>query len=216
MNRRNMRTKSLVNPVKHTMQKLMINPVYDNFALENDDCSRMNDMFIKLSNYIDSIKILFYEYSLGNISIVESILTRQTYETISVEFTKLSVNEEKYPKYEKLRKNYVYAISGLYQSLLQNLNLTELSNRLNSAIDRASILDDPEKLKEYINKFKSYIFPDTSIKIISVKIKPEYLEYINLYGYPSSNIFEPDKLGEIILRLKNTDIMNDNYFFCKK
>jgi hypothetical protein len=203
MDRRNLRTKSLVNPVKLISQKLMVNPVYDSFPLENNDCSKILDMFIKLSNYIDSIKMLFYEYSLGNISIVESILTRQTYETISIEFIKLAVNEEKYPKYEKLRKNYVYAISGLYQSLLQNLNLKELSNRLNSAIDRASILDDPEKLKEYINKFKSYIFPDTSVKIISAKIKPEYLEYINLYGYPSSNVFEPDKLGEIILRLKN-------------
>ncbi len=64
MDRRNFRTKSLVNPVKFTSQKLMVNPVYDSFPLENNDCSRILDMFIKLSNYIDSIKMLFYEYSL--------------------------------------------------------------------------------------------------------------------------------------------------------
>jgi hypothetical protein len=205
MDRRNIRSKSLVNPVKSTIQKAIVNPVYDNFTSVNNDSSKILDMFVKLSNYIESIKMLFYEYSLGNISMVESILTRKTYESISVEFTKLSVNEEKYPKYEKLRKNYVYAISGLYQSLLQNLNLNECSNRLNSALNKASILDDPEKLKEYINKFKSSIFPDTSVQIISAKIKPEYLEYIKLYGYPSSNVFDPDKLGQIILSLHETN-----------
>jgi hypothetical protein len=205
MDRRNIRSKSLVNPVKSTIQKAIVNPVYDNFTSVNNDSSKILDMFVKLSNYIESIKMLFYEYSLGNISMVESILTRKTYESISVELTKLSVNEEKYPKYEKLRKNYVYAISGLYQSLLQNLNLNECSNRLNSALNKASILDDPEKLKEYINKFKSSIFPDTSVQIISAKIKPEYLEYIKLYGYPSSNVFDPDKLGQIILSLHETN-----------
>jgi hypothetical protein len=205
MDKRNFRTKSLVNPVKNVLQKALVNPVYDNFISINNDCSKILEMFVKLSNYIESIKILFYEYSLGNISIVASILTRQTYEQISIEFTKLSANEQKYPKYEKLRKNYVYAITGLYQSLLQNLKLDDCHSRLQAALDKASILDDPEKLKEYINKFKSKIFPDTTVQIISAKIKPEYLEYIKLYGYPSSNIFDPDKLGEIILRLSETN-----------
>jgi hypothetical protein len=205
MDKRNFRTKSLVNPVKNVLQKALVNPVYDNFISINNDCSKILEMFVKLSNYIESIKILFYEYSLGNISIVASILTRQTYEQISIEFTKLSANEQKYPKYEKLRKNYVYAITGLYQSLLQNLKLDDSHSRLQAALDKASILDDPEKLKEYINKFKSKIFPDTTVQIISAKIKPEYLEYIKLYGYPSSNIFDPDKLGEIILRLSETN-----------
>jgi hypothetical protein len=208
MDRRNLRTKSLVNPVRTTIQKAIVNPVYDNFTLENNDCSRILNMFVKLSNYIESIKILFYEYSLGNISMVASILTRQTYESISVELTTLSANEEKYPKYEKLRKNYVYAISGLYQSLLQNLKMDDCKNRLKDALDRASILDNPDKLKEYINNFKSRIFPDTSVQIISAKIKPEYLEYIKLYGYPSSNVFDPDKLGQIILYLREKNTLN--------
>jgi hypothetical protein len=199
MNRNN--TKSLVNPVKNVLVKSVVNPIYDGGS-GNDACSKMLDMFVKLSNYIESIKILFYEYSLGNISMVASILTLQTYETISVEFKKLSVNQQKYPKYEQLRQNYVYAITGLYQSLLQNLKMNECESRISSALDRASILDDPVRLKEYINSFKSVIFPDTSIKIISAKIKPEYLEYIKLYGYPESNVFDPDKLGEIIMRLR--------------
>lgn len=199
MNRQN--AKSFVNPVKNVLVKSIVNPIYDGGS-GNDACSKMLNMFIKLSNYIESIKILFYEYSLGNIDMVASILNMQTYETISVEFKKLSVSEQKYPKYEQLRQNYIYAITGLYQSLLQNLKLKEAKTSLASALDRASILDDPVKLKNYINTFKSAIFPDTSVQIISATIKPEYLEYIKLYGYPASNIFDPDKLGDIILRSK--------------
>lgn len=199
MSRQN--AKSFVNPVKNVLTKSIVNPIYDGGS-GNDACSKMLNMFIKLSNYIESIKILFYEYSLGNIDMVASILNMQTYETISVEFKKLSVSEQKYPKYEQLRQNYIYAITGLYQSLLQNLKLKEAQTSLASALDRASILDDPVKLKNYINTFKSVIFPDTSVQIISAKIKPEYLEYIKLYGYPASNVFDPDKLGDIILRLR--------------
>lgn len=205
MNYRN--TKSLVNPVKNVLTKSSVNPVYDGGVSSNDSCSKILNMFVKLSNYIESIKILFYEYSLGNISMVSSILTQKTYETISVEFTKMSASEQKYPKYEQLRKNYVYAIAGLYQSLLQNLKLNETQSSLTSALDRAAILDDPVRLKEYINSFKSVIFPDTNVQIISAKIKPEYLEYIKLYGYPEGNVFDPDRLGEIILRLRETGVL---------
>lgn len=205
---RNGNAKSLVNPVKSVLTKAIVNPVYDYENIKNRECSNILDMFVKLSNYIESIKILFYEYSLGNISMVASILTLKTYETISTEFAKLSVSEKKYPKYEQLRKNYVYAITGLYQSLLQNLKLNECNTTLTSALDKASILDNPVKLKEYINTFKSTIFPDTSVQIISAKIKPEYLEYIKLYGYPENNIFDPDKLGNIILDLNKNN--NDN------
>jgi len=196
---RNHTTKSLVNPVKN-INKSNVNPVYDAQTSLNS-CNDLLSMFNKLSRYIESIKILFYEYSLGNISMVANILNLKTYETISIELTKLSASSIKYPKYEQLRQNYAYAIAGLYQSLLQNLRINELQNRLNSALDKASILDNPERLKEYIKSFKSAIFPDTSITIIKATIKPQYAEYIKLYGMPSGGVFDLNKLGEIMLRL---------------
>lgn len=199
-------SKSLINPVKIGSVKSVVNPVY-NEESANNTCSKILDMFVRLSNYIESIKILFYEYSLGNIDMVASILTLQTFETISVNFSRMAVSEKKYPKYEQLRRNYVYAITGLYQSLLQNLKMNECKSSLDAALNKASILNDPEKLKAYINSFKSVIFPDTSVQIIPAKIKPEYLEYIKLYGYPESNVFDPNKLGEIIVHLKNSDII---------
>lgn len=196
---RNYASRSFVNPVKN-IYKSIVNPVYDIQSSLNV-CNDTVSMFDKLSRYIESIKILFYEYSLGNIAMVGNILNLKTYETISIELTKLSASPIKYPRYEQLRQNYAYAIAGLYQSLLQNLKMDELQNRLNSALDKASILDDPERLKEYIKSFKSAIFPDTSITIIKATIKPQYAEYIKLYGMPSGGVFDLDKLGEIMIRL---------------
>lgn len=80
MERQNSRTKSLVNPVKNITNKNLVNTVNDKFtSIQNNDCSKILNMFVKLSNYIEFIKILFYEYSLKNISMVASILTPKKY-----------------------------------------------------------------------------------------------------------------------------------------
>ncbi len=175
------------------------NPCANNIGMS--DCQMTLSNFNRLTNYIESIETFFYTYSLGNIDAVANILNLNTYETILGEFAKLKMDGIKYSKYETLRLNYVYAISGLYQSLLQNTIMGELRIQLKTALDRASILDDPEKLNAYINSFKSSIFPDSSITIIKATIKPQYAKYIELYGVPSNGIFDPDLLGQIISNL---------------
>lgn len=193
--------RSLVNPVKNTSIRKLVNPVYSD---ENGNFSNllMLGMYSKLSRYIESIKILLYEYSLGNISVVSDILTLETYQQISIELNKLSLKGKKYAEYEKLRKNYTYAIAGLYQSTIQHSQSEMCKNTIEELRERLSILDDPQKLKDYISRFKSNnYFSDTSVQIIKAEIKPQYLEYIKLYGYPESNVFDPDKLAEIILSL---------------
>jgi hypothetical protein len=193
--------RSLVNPLKNSSIRKVANPVYSD---ENDmfpNLSMLN-MYAKLSRYIESIKILLYEYSLGNISVVADILTLETYQQISIELNKLSLKGKKYSYYEQLRKNYTYSIAGLYQSIIQYSEREACKNTIEQLREKLSILDDPQKLRDYILKFKSSnYFPDTSLTIIKAEIKPEYLEYIKLYGYPESNVFDPDKLARIILSL---------------
>ena len=111
--------RSLVNPLKNTSIRKVVNPVY----LDDNNSSNLAilNMYSKLSRYIESIKMLLYEYNLGNISLVSNILTLETYQQISIELNKLSLKGKKYDDYEKLRKNYTYAIAGLYQSIIQHL-----------------------------------------------------------------------------------------------
>lgn len=193
--------RSLVNPLKNTSVRKVANPVYSDENNMFPNLSMLN-MYAKLSKYIETIKILLYEYSLGNISVVADILTLETYQQISIELNKLSLKGNQYSYYEQLRKNYTYAIAGLYQSIIQYSERESCKNTIEQLREKLSILDDPQKLRDYILRFKSNnYFPDTSLKIIKAEIKPEYLEYIKLYGYPESNVFDPDKLAEIILSL---------------
>lgn len=192
--------RSLVNPLKNTSIRKVVNPVY----LDGTEYYlNILNVYHRLSKYIESIKMLLYEYSLGNISLVSSILTLETYGQISVELNKLSLKDKKYAEYEKLRKNYTYAIAGLYQSTIQHTEYASCKFTVEELMEKLKILDDPEKLRDYILRFKSKnYFPDTSVQIIKAKINPEYLEYIKLYGYPEGNVFDPDKLAEIILSLQ--------------
>jgi hypothetical protein len=40
------------------------------------------------------------------------------------------------------------------------------------------------------------------VTVVKAQIKPEYLEYIKLYGYPSNGVFDMDKLGAILVSME--------------
>jgi hypothetical protein len=42
---------------------------------------------------------------------------------------------------------------------------------------------------------------DVSIQTIPVILKPEYAIYMNRYGYPENDIFDPIKLADIVKSL---------------
>jgi hypothetical protein len=206
--------RTIVNPVGSTLsgrfnkdsEKRFVKELSNTFreTLQNDNLLLLV-MYARLAKYVDTIQILFTEYTAGNFGIVANILTLSVYEEIALELNKLAMDEFLYPDYETLRKNYTYVISGLYQSILQYSYLIDSQLKLEKCQERASILNDPVKLKEYINQLKQTVFPDSTIQIVKATIRPEYLEYIKLYGYPEGNVFDPDKLAQIITYLNNTN-----------
>jgi hypothetical protein len=82
--------------------------------------------------------------------------------------------------------------------------LVNAQNTIVSLAERASILTDMKKLKDYIISLKKNvsIFNNIEVKIVKAQIKPEYLEYIKLYGYPSNGVFDMDKLGAILVSME--------------
>jgi hypothetical protein len=162
--------------------------------------------YAKLSKYIESINIIFNEYTAGNFGVVANILTLSIYQEIILELDKLALDSCLFPDYEEIRKNYLYVISGLYQSILQYSSLIDLQHKLEQCKERAAILNDPNKLRDFINKMKQNIFPDSNIQVIKATIKPEYLEYIKKYGYPEGNVFDPIKLTGIIKQLNQLSL----------
>lgn len=76
--------------------------------------------------------------------------------------------------------------------------------KLSVANKNLETLYDPVKLRAYIelmNQRRS-LFDESKVKVtVSAKLKPEYAEYIRLYGYPEGSVFDMDKLAQIISRL---------------
>ena len=155
-----------------------------------------------LADYSVIIQKLLFEFSLGNFEYVSTILTRNYYNYLSVKLSQIIYSD--YPIYEQLRITIKYALQGLYKALLEYQVLVNAQKTIVSLAERASILTDMKKLRDYINSLKHNvsIFNNIEVKIIKAQIKPEYLEYIKLYGYPSSGVFDMDKLGVILISME--------------
>ena len=160
-----------------------------------------------LADYSVIIQKLLYEFSIGNFKYTASILTNRYYNYLSVKLSQIIYPD--YPIYEQLRITVKYALQGLYRAIQQYAILTDKKLQLASVLERASILDDMKKLKAYVDGLKgsTSLFPDLNITAPLARIKPEYAEYIKLYGFPSNGIFDMDKLGAILISMELNTII---------
>lgn len=88
---------------------------------------------------------------------------------------------------------------GIQQSVIQYSNLINTMEKLDRCQEKSSILDDPEKLKEYLEEKKRSvnIFEIDAFEIVKATLKPEYARYVELYGFPESTVFDTDRLTKI-------------------
>jgi hypothetical protein len=154
-----------------------------------------------LADYSVIIQKLLFEFSLGNFNQVSKLLTLRYYQFLSVKLAQITFTD--YPIYEQLRLSTKYSLQGLYKGIQQYNVLVNTQKNLATVTEKASILDDMTKLKNYISSLKKNValFPDMNITVARATIKEEYAEYIRLYGYPSNGIFDMDKLGLILIAM---------------
>ena len=161
--------------------------------------------YAMLSRYSNLINNILKEFSLGHFELISTLLSRNLHNKLALDLLLLAQNPNDYPEYEIIRYTAVYALEGLYQSIYQYATLKDTQKKLESARERASILDDLKKLQEYINTLKgaNNLFPDVTVSVMKAEIKPEYAVYIKQYGYPASGIFDASKLASILLTMVN-------------
>jgi hypothetical protein len=154
-----------------------------------------------LADYSVIIQKLLFDFSLGNFNQVSKMLTLRYYQFLSVKLSQITFTD--YPIYEQLRLSTKYSLQGLYKGIQQYNVLVNTQRNLATMTEKASILDDMTKLKNYISSLKKNValFPDMNITVARATIKQEYAEYIRLYGYPSNGIFDMDKLGLILIAM---------------
>ena len=177
-----------------------INSSISPFAQAFSDCSVALGYYTNLANALTAINQLIADFSVGNFNGITKFLTLAKYNQLGLIFNGLQKNANKYGDYEKLRVNIVRTIQGLMQTIQLYLKLGNTQNELIASQASASILTDMTKLQAYLETLKGsrQLFPDSNITVIAATIKPQYSEYIKRYGYPTSGIFEVDKLAECI------------------
>ena len=109
--------------------------------------------------------------------------------------------------FNSYRDSFHRILDGLKLSIINNNLLTDTTNDLNEA---NTILNNPEKLKEYFkNNYTGNINTsvlDTSIGLnIPFVLKEEYRIYLERHGPPENLIFESEKISAIRLELGITN-----------
>ena len=160
-----------------------------------------DSIYKALSDFAVTLDVLLKEYSDGNFQKVAIILTRDKYNSLSVQLNKLQKPQNK--TYENLRLMIQASMQGLYKAIQQYSLLINTQYELITQTNKANVLNSIESIKQYIKSIKKtiQIFPNAEITAISAKIRPEYAQYIKLYGYPQSGVFDMTLLAAIITSL---------------
>lgn len=105
--------------------------------------------------------------------------------------------------YEKVRNFINRTLEGLLQSINLHNTITSVSAEKDAYKLIADKFNDPNELLAQLNMLRNSVslFPDQHITVIPVQIKPEYLIYIQTYGFPENGIWDPDLLGAIIMSI---------------
>lgn len=179
------------------------------FATAEKGSELLLNYYAKLASIVSAINTMMYEYSLGRFAVVSKVLTQQLYNSLALQLNAIRQNAKNYPQFETIRISTTRALGGLYQGVLQYGVLANTEANLKAVTERASILDDVEKLKKYIDSLlgSRSILPDSKVTIIKAEIKPEFVEYINLYGFPEGGVFEPDKLATALISAKKKGLV---------
>ena len=163
------------------------------------------DVWDTFTDVIHAIYHLLLEFSLGEFEHVASKLSMDYYNSISEMLLEIKMDPIKYPEYELVRATLSKTFIGLFQARSLYLSYLEEKKIAEALQAKAAILDNLDSLKEYIQNMNQNtmadIFPPANITTLPVIIKPEYLEYIKLYGFPENALFDTDKLAEILMRL---------------
>lgn len=112
------------------------------------------------------------------------------------------------PQLKGIYSFFYSTVQGVFSSKTNQATCANLEKEVEELREKASILDDPDKLTDYINNLATRsmvrIFPDQEIVSTSAKIKPLYRIYFERHGIPDAdNPFDLEKLAIIERELAN-------------
>lgn len=162
-----------------------------------ENYEKLNLQMISLyKNVASDINTLLEASINGNLEYVKNNLSTEKY----LGYSKLLADErcKRFPSYENIRK----IINNILAVLKSSVSLEDdLRNQISELQKQVNIMTLPEE---------NTVFNVSQQVNIVAEIKPEYLEYVRLYGMPQGAAFDPDKLADVISRLSEETSTENN------
>jgi len=164
------------------------------------------ELYKTLKLTVKQLSEIFQLYLANDMTKLIELLTPEYYAILSTRLYSLKKSKSKYPEFEVIRETFTETLTGLNVALMRNSELSNIKSQRDQYKESYDILNDTQLLEEYLESLKTQytsVFGDVKdVKLnISAGMNPEYKEYIRVHGLPNNGVFEPDKLGEIIIRL---------------
>lgn len=189
-------------------QKTVFTRNVKNVAVENIYTDNTNIVLNSKLKRIARTLITYIDlYIEGKMEELEQVFTLEVYTNYSRALT--SMRKNRLTDGEIVRRSIVNALSTLYSGLSVYKDYALLEQTNEQLRDRANILDDMERLKEYLEQLSSQamaLLGSHDITMSSANVNEEYILYIKEYGYPLNGVFDPEKLGIITRTLRNKNL----------
>lgn len=157
------------------------------------DCAFFNDLF--KNNAVVQINT-YLKYYNDNLNV--NTRTRIDLDTYNNVNTDLETFKKKFSAdccFYGILEVYTNLWKGLWITFNQNYSFYDLSANSAKWHNDSIILNDIDKLKDYLKKLQDSIyFTDISVKSTLATIKPRYALYHKLYGIPPNLAYEPEKM----------------------
>jgi len=176
-----------------------ISSLFNNASYNNSN----ERLYCNLINNTDVRKIVgyYYEFSLGNIDSLNTKLTLDEYNTLSLSLNNLKKFDDPNSCYELLRLNLVRSLESLMKAMTIYNNLIVYKNNEPNYEKWRITYFNPQLLLERYDELKKTavrFFDDLNVDAPLLTIKPEYYIYIKKYGYPQSGVFDSEKIANIL------------------
>lgn len=166
---------------------------------QNSDVLTMSPL---LQSILNDLNVMSSFYTIGDYDSLKSLLTLNKYRALSASLGNLFNESGNDSVLNVIIQTAKQTLQGLQRAYMQNDELINVSQQYLLCMQRCDILDDMEKLQEYIrslnNSRHAGAFGEYTISsTVPAKIPDEYLKYIIVYGYPVDGVFDSVRLANV-------------------
>jgi hypothetical protein len=173
------------------------------------DTATLNQVNLVLEIFTKNLQSILDDFKVGSFNEISTNAALNVMEKASILIGKQIRNRSQaYQKARTLGRIFQELVSGWKQTVALNDSLTAAiinEGILQNEIDEATeILNNRDLLTDYLHqKSKQYaIFPTLQVNSIAAALKPEYIVYIQIWGYPPNGVWDTEKLSNIILDIQ--------------